>query len=308
MTEEIWKDIDGYDGHYQVSNLGRVRSDRGIRASGWLELRPSPNAYAQPRVTLYKDGKPKPAMIARLIAAAFIQSDMEDYVVRHYDADPMNNRCDNLYLIPRCNKPVQCCEPTINGIDLPGEKWKTIKSLDGRFAVSNMGRVKNLWQRRRNPILHQVTTKAGYKQVQIQINGQKITPSVHRLVAYHFCRKPADFHEQSNRYYQVNHKDENPANNRADNLEWVTCKENINYGHHNENIAKTLGTEVWQYDLDGNLVDKFVSISSAARAIGKKYAENRIRERLDNGGISYGYYWRRPNQSVQSVQSVVRKK
>lgn len=299
--QEIWKDIEGYDGKYQVSNMGRVRSNRGTRARGWLELRPSPNAYNQPRVTLYKGDTPKPAMVARLVAMAFIQSDIEEFNVRHHDADPMNNRCDNLFLLPRRNQ-FNKKQDTIVCKDLPGERWKPIKSLDGRFAVSNMGRVKNIWQRRRNPILHQGTTRTGYKFIVVTINGQDIVRLVHRLVAYHFCRKPADLQEQSNRYYQVNHKDENPANNRADNLEWVTCKENINYGHHNERVAKALGTEVWQYDIGGNLVEKFISIASAARSIGKKNAETKIKECLAGDTAkakAYGYYWRMPNQPLQ---------
>ena len=303
--EEIWKDIEGYRG-YQVSNMGRVRSNRGIHVKGWLELRPSPNAYNQPRVTLYKNDRPKPAMIARLVAMAFIQRDIEDFFVRHCDSDPMNNRADNLFLLPKRNVPGER-QDTFVCEDLPGEKWKKIKSLDGRFAVSNMGRVKSLWQRRRNPILFQGTTQTGYKFVTVQINGENIMRLVHRLVAYHFCPKPADFHEQPSRYYQVNHKDENPANNRADNLEWVTCQENINYGHHNERVAKALGTEVWQYDLDGNYVGKFVSISSAAKAMGKKDAELQIKLCLDdnsNAITSYGYYWRLPNQPLKKIYGV----
>ena len=308
--QEIWKDIDGYDGHYQVSNFGRVRSDRGVRANGWYELRPSISSLDLARVTLYKNGKPGPVSIARLVAAAFIQSDLKGMLVMHRDADPMNNHCDNLFIVPKKRPTYErtiCEESEINGRDLPGEKWKKIKSLDGRFAVSNMGRVKSLWQRRRNPILFQGTTQTGYKFVTVQINGENIMRLVHRLVAYHFCPKPADFHEQPSRYYQVNHKDENPANNRADNLEWVTCKENINYGHHNERVAKALGTEVWQYDLDGNYVGKFISIASAARAMGKKDAELQIKLCLDdnsNAITSYGYYWRLPNQPLKKIYGV----
>lgn len=295
LQQEIWKDIGGYEG-YQVSNMGRVRSNRGIRSRGWIELRPSPNAYNQPRVTLYKNDCPKPAMIARLVAMAFLRSDIEDFIVRHYDSDPMNNCCNNLFLLPRRNQSA-VRRNNANVKDLPGETWKDFDIFGRKYAVSNMGRVKSLWQRRRNPILRQSTTKSGYKFVQIRVDGKQKMQLVHRLVADCFCKKPADFLERSNRYYQVNHKDENPANNCADNLEWMTCKENINYGHHNEKVAKARGTEVWQYDLDGNLVEKFISIASAARAIGKKDAERRIKECLnDSTSAPYGYYWRLPYQ------------
>jgi len=310
MANEIWKDIDDFDG-YQVSNMGRVRSSRGCNTKGWRILQPSLSVLDLARVTLYKDGQIKPKSVGRLVAAAFIQADLDGMIVMRRDADPMNNRVDNLIVIPRrgtTDKQAKARrEAAVKSKDLPGEVWQTVKELDGRFAVSNMGRIKNLWQTRRNPILHQMTSKRGYKLITVQINGRKITKLVHRLVAYYFCPRPADFHEHSNRYYQVNHKDENTSNNRADNLEWCTAKYNINYGCHNERVAKALGTEVWQYDMQGRLVGKFVSISSAARAMGKKDAEIRIRECLEDDTttfISYGYYWRRPDQPLKLVRGV----
>ena len=311
MDKEIWKDIEGYNG-YQVSNLGRVRSNRGIYARGWHELRPSLSVLDQARVTLYKDRRVKQIAIARLVIMAFVQKDIKDYVVRHLDSDPMNNRLDNLQIFSKRGQSFRNLvfneESAVNGRDLPGERWKEIVIAGRMYAVSNLGRIKSLWQIRRNPILRQGTTTNGYKYVQIHFEGKQKMHLTHRLVAYCFCKKPADFHEQSSRYYQVNHKDENPSNNRADNLEWVTAKENNNYGHHNERIAKALGTEVWQYDLEGNYVGKFISIASAARAMGKKDAEIRIKECLDDSStavMSYGYYWRLPNQPLKKIYGVI---
>lgn len=311
MDKEIWKEIEGYSG-YQVSNLGRVRSNRGIRTGDWYELRPSLSVLGQARVTLFKDRRPKTVVIARLVIMAFVKKDIKDYVVRHYDSDPMNNRLDNLCVFFKRNQSFRNLtfykEPAVYARDLPGEKWKEILIDERKYAVSNLGRVKNLWQRRKNPILRQNTATNGYKYVLIRVDGKQKMHLTHRLVAYCFCKKPTDFHEQSNRYYQVNHKDENPSNNRADNLEWVTAKENINYGHHNERIAKALGTEVWQYDLEGNYVGKFISISSAAKAMGKKDAEIRIKECLDDSSTtvtSYGYYWRLPNQPLKKIYGVI---
>ena len=74
--EEIWKDISGYEGIYQVSNLGNVRSldrldCRGRKRQGVLLKQViSTNDYL--KVTLYKNGKSKTKIIHRLVAEAFI--------------------------------------------------------------------------------------------------------------------------------------------------------------------------------------------------------------------------------------------
>ena len=87
---------------------------------------------------------------------------------------------------------------------------------------------------------------------------------------------------------EVNHKDENPANNTVDNLEWVTHEQNCNYGHHNEHISasnrgrkmtaeqcarmselhKGRGVKaVVQMDRDGNSIAEYSSIIEAAETL-----------------------------------------
>ena len=310
--KEIWRDIKGYEGDYQVSNTGKVRSARGDRADCWRELKPSMSVLDTARVTLYKNGRGKPSAIGRLVAATFLQVNIKDYIVKFRDGNTKNTSLDNLCLFPKHSLPherIELSEEYVaNRQDLPGEKWEMIEEFNGRYAVSNMGRIKNLWQSgKRNPIMHQATFQKGYKAVIIQFEGKVYMRLVHRLVAYYFCEKPMDFHEHSNRYYQVNHIDENPSNNRAENLEWCTCKYNCNYGHHNEKIAEALGMKVWQYDLNGNFIREYISIRAAARAIGKTDAENRIRMCLEDDNpatISYGCYWRKPNQPLKLIHGV----
>ena len=98
---EIWKDIPNYEGHYQVSNLGRVKSlprfDRRGRAWGGIILanRPSGKGYLQ--VGLYIDQIGFHIKIHRLVMNVFIGK--SDYEVDHIDGDTKNNRLSNLRYI-----------------------------------------------------------------------------------------------------------------------------------------------------------------------------------------------------------------
>lgn len=98
--EEIWKDIEGYEGKYQVSNLGRVRSlDRKIgnyfRQGKVLKPCVTRNGYLQ--VYLYnKNSIMKPRRIHRLVANAFIPKPKDKLEVNHIDGNKNNNNMENL--------------------------------------------------------------------------------------------------------------------------------------------------------------------------------------------------------------------
>lgn len=86
---EIWRDIDGYDGKYQVSTWGRVRSLRGI-------LTPYENHKGYLKVGLMKDGKSNKHRINRLVAEAFIDNPENLPFVDHIDGNKQNNSITNL--------------------------------------------------------------------------------------------------------------------------------------------------------------------------------------------------------------------
>ena len=103
MNMEEWRDIQGYDGYYQVSNLGRVRSlDRYLPFNGTISLKKGRilkqgndgNGYKQ--VNLSKDGKTKMCRVHRLVAEAFIPNHEKLPCVNHIDEDKTNNNVDNL--------------------------------------------------------------------------------------------------------------------------------------------------------------------------------------------------------------------
>ena len=103
MDTEIWKDIAGYEGIYQVSNKGQVRSlDRvikklsGERIVKGRIIKPSANLKGYLFVYLYRDGCGKMRTIHRLVAEAFIPNHSLLPQINHRDEDKTNNDVDNL--------------------------------------------------------------------------------------------------------------------------------------------------------------------------------------------------------------------
>jgi hypothetical protein len=108
------------------------------------------------------------------------------------------------------------------------EIWKDVVGYEGLYQVSNLGRVKSYYQKNgvigdRPRLLSGKIDKDGYVEVRL-CNGGKVTyVRVHRLVGSHFLSGDGSL--------QINHKDGNKANNRSDNLEYVTAKENSVHAH-----------------------------------------------------------------------------
>lgn len=94
MSAEVWKDIPGYEGAYQVSSLGRVMSIRGQYAGRILSQYLQEGRYY--KVVLYLDGKEKNYLTHRLVALAFLGPCPEGEEVRHLDGDSKNNAVENL--------------------------------------------------------------------------------------------------------------------------------------------------------------------------------------------------------------------
>ena len=102
--KEIWKDVVGYEGLYQVSNLGNVKSVeremQNYRGNKFIKVsKPIGkfiNKYGYIRVTLYKNGIPRPFTVHRLVATAFIPNPMGLKDINHIDFNKKNNNIENL--------------------------------------------------------------------------------------------------------------------------------------------------------------------------------------------------------------------
>lgn len=97
--KEIWKDIKGYEGLYQVSNLGNVMSwvnnSQHKRTRG-LILKPRISKHGYYYINIYKDGKRKTVKNHRLVATHFISNPKNLPCVNHRDGNKLNNKVSNL--------------------------------------------------------------------------------------------------------------------------------------------------------------------------------------------------------------------
>ncbi len=139
------------------------------------------------------------------------------------------------------------------------EIWKDIVGYEGLYQVSNLGRVKSLYNYKRNGTnILTPRLKKGYYTVGLRKNGKRNWRGVHRLIAQAFIPNP-------NNYPCVNHKDENKLNNVLENLEWCTIKYNNCYGTRIERVTEKTGKKVLQFDLKGNYIREYKSLEEAAR-------------------------------------------
>ena len=111
------------------------------------------------------------------------------------------------------------------------EEWRDVVGYEGLYQVSSEGRVKSFkWNKER--FLKPRGNRGGYLQVNLYAGGGKPKKFyVHRLV----CEA---FHDNPDNKPQVNHVNEDKADNRACNLEWCTAEENTNFGTRNERSRK----------------------------------------------------------------------
>lgn len=264
MMEEIWKDVKGFEGRYQVSNLGRVKSlptsyyrdyphKKNVLVCYWPEKIQTVEHTGKVRLRTINGDIDGRFDVGHLVAKHFVEGYNEGMEVIHKDGNIMNNHVGNLHVF---------MPETIGK-----EEWKDIQGFEGRYQISNMGRVRSLdrWTNDEHPkylkgrLLNPSMNKGkGYLRISLSDGNRNYTHyEVHRLVALHFVSgyKPG---------LVVNHKNEIKTDNRADNLEWCTYKYNLNYS----DVIAWKRKPVYQYDLDGNFIKKFKCGCQAEQELG----------------------------------------
>lgn len=195
------------------------------------------------------------------------------------------------------------------------EIWKPVVGYEGLYEVSNLGQVKSLGNTRKCSrfkgvvtIMRHDITKLNYHRISLRKDGKYKRFLVHRLVAIAFIPNPDNLPV-------VNHKDENPANNCVDNLEWCTHQYNITYGTARERGAKSfkksnvnsrhshksLATKnllkvgsyekpVHQIDIaTGEIIQTFRCIREAERTFNTKHISSVVNGRRNK---AKGYFWK----------------
>lgn len=163
-------------------------------------------------------------------------------------------------------------------------RWKPISGYEGYYLVSDKG---DVWSVRRKKMLAPKMQKTGYLRVALSVDGRVKNFSIHRIVALAFIPNPEG-------KPTVNHINENKTDNRVENLEWATTREQNTHG---TRIARAISNTDWaarsaktdyaeiarkhdyytmnsaqmkkvvQKDCQGNVVRIFDSIGQAARSV-----------------------------------------
>lgn len=168
-----------------------------------------------------------------------------------------------------------------------GEIWKDIEGTNGWYKVSNQGRI---WSYKTGRLLNPKPRKHNY--VYVLIDGKQLL--LHRVIAQAFIPNP-------NGYNEIDHIDTNPFNNSIDNLRWVEShKENMNNPKTIEKFMvankhtvkpKYEGIPVEQYDLNGNYIGYFKSITDASIAVDRSSTgiKNCLKGKQKTAG---GFVWK----------------
>lgn len=152
--------------------------------------------------------------------------------------------------------------------NLEGEIWKPVVGYEGKYEVSNMGRIKSLSYLRTGEVklLTIIPTKGGYLFTSLTKNNVTRHHLIHRVVYEAFCGRIPKFiaSTKGDKRMEINHINEIKSDNRLQNLELITCTQNNNHGTHKQRIAKSNSKKVYQYTIDGKFVKEWANTKSCS--------------------------------------------
>ena len=243
--------LDGETTRWSINEEGQVRNDEtGKFLKGTI-------LHTYRYINFRWNGKQKNKSVHRLVAEAFLPNPDNLPCVHHIDGDRLNNRLDNLKWVSEQEnvkqaKPPKKQEKHFQG-EIEGEEWRYFR--DTLYQISNKGRIKNTKTGR---ITYGAKIDSGYRRFEIYFqNGKHKRFLVHQLV--YECFISPDFEE-------INHINGDKTDNRVENLENVSHRENALKAVYETNAWKF--RRVAQYDKEGNLIRTYANASEAGRAMG----------------------------------------
>lgn len=177
--EEIWKDIEGYEGFYQVSNLGRIKSlEKNIK-----RISPKGNEYTvkYPEkmlkqygnhrgyliTQLSKSGKSESCLVHRIVAQAFIPNYEDKAQINHKNCNKQDNRIENLEWVTNNENRLHAMKnglckglkgkenpnsKKVNQYDLNGKllkQWECMSDIARYYKVKNVSNISECCKRRK---------------------------------------------------------------------------------------------------------------------------------------------------------------
>lgn len=248
------KPIKNYE-NYLIDEKGNVYNSS---TATYLKGSIGENGYRYYRLS--KNGKKKMFYAHRLVAETYLDNPNDLPVVNHINGNKLDNQLSNLEWVTYSENTqhwkdmstVTRCPTEYYTEDLEGEEWKEFSN----YLISSYGRIRH---KDKNNILRPGKC-CGYYKVRLSENGICSDYLVHKLV-YQI------FNEDYDPSKIIDHIDGNKLNNSVVNLRQVTASENVLsalYTTKTNSSAKKVG----QYDLQGNLINKFLSARIAARELG----------------------------------------
>lgn len=150
------------------------------------------------------------------------------------------------------------------------EIWKAVIGYEGRYEVSNKGRIKRLLRVvvGRNKHVYSIKEaflipsrdKDGYLVCKLRNGMTRKQLRVHRIVAEAFIPNP-------NQYPEINHRNEIVSDNSVYNLEWCNSKYNTNYGTGIYRRSLSIRKRIYQCTFDGTVISVYPSVSEESRQL-----------------------------------------